>query len=142
MTEECHAPYCEASVDAEKPFCRTHWMAIDYKIRSEFQKHARVLATGTNQHVREQYLQSLEQCVASCKSKMQGRHVVSECRAKDCDKEITWLPTSRGKSSPTDFDTVDPDDQMFDPKKHTSHFATCADPDAFRKGFSRRGPRR
>jgi hypothetical protein len=39
-----------------------------------------------------------------------------------------------GKLMPVNADTVRPEDQAFDPQRHTSHFATCPAAGQFRKG--------
>lgn len=46
------------------------------------------------------------------------------CRS--CGAAIVWMKTATGKNMPVDADTVKPDGpSVFDPKVHTSHFATC-----------------
>jgi hypothetical protein len=54
--------------------------------------------------------------------------VCSSCRAK-----IIWLRTTAGNHMPTDFENVEPEDRIFDPKKHVSHFATCRMADKHRR---------
>jgi len=54
-----------------------------------------------------------------------------KCRA--CGKEIVFLLTKRGGKMPTDANTVKPEDDTFDFKRHTSHFATCPKAETFRK---------
>lgn len=46
-------------------------------------------------------------------------------KCRSCKKEILFLLTSTGKYMPCDADAVKPEDEVFDPKRHTSHFATC-----------------
>jgi predicted RNA-binding protein with PUA-like domain len=50
-------------------------------------------------------------------------HKIAYCRS--CKFPIVWMKTEAGRNMPVDPDDVDPDDETFDPKKHTSHFATC-----------------
>jgi len=80
---------------------------------------------------------------------------MSQCRS--CRADIVWMKTTTGKSMPVDFleckcaDTEGylssrghhPDcprsifnglpDRTFDPKLHTSHFATCPNADQHRR---------
>ena len=56
---------------------------------------------------------------------------MSKCRT--CGKEIVWLKTLRGKSMPVDAETVDEGEKEFNYKKHISHFATCNQPEFWRK---------
>jgi hypothetical protein len=58
-------------------------------------------------------------------------------RCTSCQARIVFLTTSKGNAMPADADTVEADDQDFDPSRHTSHFATCSNPDKHRK--NRRG---
>lgn len=46
-------------------------------------------------------------------------------RCSSCRARIVWLKTEAGKNMPVDADSVEPDDQVFVPKKHISHFSTC-----------------
>lgn len=54
-------------------------------------------------------------------------------RCRECDEYIVFLPTSTGKTMPVDADSVNEGDEEFDPKRHTSHFATCSKPERFRR---------
>lgn len=54
-------------------------------------------------------------------------------RCRSCDQYIVFLSTSSGKSMPVDAESVSEGDEEFDPKVHTSHFATCDKPERFRK---------
>lgn len=54
-------------------------------------------------------------------------------KCSKCDKEIVFLKTAKGKSMPTDAETVKPGETMFDSDLHTSHFATCPAAASFRK---------
>lgn len=51
---------------------------------------------------------------------------------KGCGMEIVFLPTKNGKYIPVDYSTYD-NDEMFDPRFHTAHFATCTKAKDFRK---------
>lgn len=42
-----------------------------------------------------------------------------------CSASIVFLRTSTGKVMPVDAATVLPEDDVFDPKRHKSHFASC-----------------
>ena len=46
-------------------------------------------------------------------------------RCRSCNARIIWLSTENDKNMPVDADTVETDDDLFDPERHTSHFATC-----------------
>lgn len=50
-----------------------------------------------------------------------------------CGKGIVWLKTAAGKNMPVDIDTTQREDKEFDPKRHVSHFSTCAEAKRFRK---------
>ena len=54
-------------------------------------------------------------------------------RCTSCQARIVFLTTSKGNPMPVDADTVEAQDQDFDPSRHTSHFATCSNPDKHRK---------
>ena len=54
-------------------------------------------------------------------------------RCSSCRARIIWLKTEAGRNMPTDADSVEAADQVFDHKKHVSHFATCAQADQHRK---------
>jgi hypothetical protein len=54
-------------------------------------------------------------------------------RCSSCRARIIWLKTDAGKNMPTDADTVEPEDDLFDPARHKSHFATCPNADQHRK---------
>jgi hypothetical protein len=56
---------------------------------------------------------------------------VTNCRS--CDAKIVWLKTAKGKSMPVDAATVEEGDELFDHKRHVSHFATCPDAARYRK---------
>lgn len=64
------------------------------------------------------------------------------CDAKDCGKKIIYLPTRAGNWMPTDFESIPPSDLheinlggvvFYNKENHMTHFATCSDPDRFRK---------
>lgn len=61
---------------------------------------------------------------------------VKQCRA--CEADIVYLRTKNGKTMPVDAKGVLRDDYQFDHARHTSHFATCSDPERFRKRTSRK----
>ncbi|MGH9549010.1 MAG: hypothetical protein ACRD3W_06535 [Terriglobales bacterium] len=52
---------------------------------------------------------------------------MNEGNCRSCDERIIWMKTSTGKNMPVDAETVEVGDEEFDPKRHTSHFATCPD---------------
>lgn len=52
------------------------------------------------------------------------------CRS--CGAEIVWLKTAAGKNMPVDAETFETGDELFDIKRHTSHFATCPNAAAHR----------
>ena len=54
-------------------------------------------------------------------------------RCTTCRARIIWLKTQAGRNMPTDADSVEPADEVFDSKKHISHFATCAQANQHRK---------
>lgn len=54
-------------------------------------------------------------------------------RCISCNARIIFLPTNTGKQMPTDADSVEPDDDEYDHKKHVTHFSTCTYPDRHRK---------
>lgn len=55
-----------------------------------------------------------------------------DCRS--CGESIIFLKTSSGKSIPVNAETVTEGDELFEPKSgHLSHFATCDDPERFRR---------
>lgn len=64
---------------------------------------------------------------------MQERHEKRIVRCSSCRVMIIFLPTEAGRKMPTDADTVEPQDDIFDFDKHVSHFSTCTNPNAHRK---------
>lgn len=56
---------------------------------------------------------------------------ITRCRA--CRERIVFLTTTTGKKMPVNADTVEPDDDTFQPDRHESHFATCAEAEQFRR---------
>lgn len=54
-------------------------------------------------------------------------------RCSSCRARIVFLTTEDGKKMPVDADTVEPDHEEFDLRKHTSHFATCPNAGQHRK---------
>lgn len=52
---------------------------------------------------------------------------------KTCGKTIIWLKTAHGKNIPVDAKEGVEETHTFDPKQHTSHFATCPQANAHRK---------
>jgi hypothetical protein len=59
-----------------------------------------------------------------------------------CGKMMAWLKTSNNKNIPVDVETLSDSDRhelahglkvVFDPKRHTSHFATCPNSEKYRK---------
>jgi len=47
-------------------------------------------------------------------------------RCKTCRAQIIWFKTEAGRNMPVDADTVEPEDDEYEPPRHVSHFATCA----------------
>lgn len=58
-------------------------------------------------------------------------HKIAYCRS--CKSPIVWMKTAAGKNMPVDPDDIDTEDEVFDPQKHTSHFATCEFADRHRR---------
>lgn len=54
-------------------------------------------------------------------------------RCRSCHAQIIWFKTAAGKNMPVDADTVEPDDEELDLKRHVSHFATCKQADQHRR---------
>lgn len=54
-----------------------------------------------------------------------------QCRS--CNAPIVWFTTVSGKRTPIDADTVKPEDEVLDLKRHTSHFATCPNANQHRR---------
>ena len=59
-------------------------------------------------------------------------------KCKSCGADFVWLKTSSGKIMPVDITgeiakSGFKDDQIFDPKTMTSHFATCPGATSHRK---------
>lgn len=58
-------------------------------------------------------------------------HQISHCRS--CQAPIVWMTTRNGKNIPVDPDDVDPEDEVFDVRKHTAHFSSCPNADQHRR---------
>jgi hypothetical protein len=58
-----------------------------------------------------------------------------EVFCQSCGQPIVWFKTKSGKRMPVNAETTKPTDaeHQLDLKRHTSHFATCAQADAWRK---------
>lgn len=56
---------------------------------------------------------------------------IVRCREQSCRAQIVWLKTEAGKNMPVDADTVEPEDELYVPARHTSHFTTCKAPNKF-----------
>lgn len=54
-------------------------------------------------------------------------------RCSSCHAKIIWFKTEAGKNMPVDADTVEPEDDEYDPPRHISHFATCPNADQHRR---------
>ena len=54
-------------------------------------------------------------------------------RCNSCRARIIWLKTDAGKNMPTDADSVEPEDQTFEPGRHISHFSSCPNADKHRR---------
>ena len=59
------------------------------------------------------------------------KRIPNTCRS--CGAEIVWLKTVNGKNMPVDAETFEPGDELFEPKRHTSHFSTCPEADKHRR---------
>jgi hypothetical protein len=56
---------------------------------------------------------------------------ITRCKEQTCRKQIIFLPTINGATMPVDADSVLPEDDTYEPAKHTSHFTTCNKPNRF-----------
>lgn len=54
-------------------------------------------------------------------------------RCRTCQARIIFLETNKGNRMPVDAYTVEADDELFDPSRHTSHFAVCPGADKHRR---------
>lgn len=54
-------------------------------------------------------------------------------RCSSCNAKVIWFKTEAGRWMPVDADTVEPEDEEFEPPRHISHFATCPNADHHRK---------
>lgn len=56
-------------------------------------------------------------------------------RCKACNAMIIFLQSPNTPNKvPTDADTVEPHDEIFEHGRHVNHFTTCSDPNRFSKG--------
>lgn len=62
-----------------------------------------------------------------------GRRLWQKVECKKCHTKIVFLLTKNNKFIPVDLKTTDPNDVAFDHTRHTSHFATCTEPEFFRR---------
>jgi hypothetical protein len=60
-------------------------------------------------------------------------HEARITRCRSCRAQIIWLKTAAGKNMPVDADSVEAEDQEFQPGRHVSHFSTCPQADQHRK---------
>jgi hypothetical protein len=54
-------------------------------------------------------------------------------RCRSCRARIIFLTTAAGSKMPCDADSVEAHDQVYDAKRHESHFATCPTASAHRR---------
>lgn len=62
---------------------------------------------------------------------MSADHRAKPCTT--CEKPIVFLPTKRGNMMPIDAETVQPKDTVYEHGRHVSHFASCSNPEKYRK---------
>lgn len=55
------------------------------------------------------------------------------CPCRACGASIVFLRTKARKLIPVNANTVNRDDDDFDPRRHTAHFATCPKAAEFRR---------
>lgn len=63
---------------------------------------------------------------------------IRRCRDPGCKERIIFLPTINGARMPVDADTVLPEDDTYEPAKHTSHYTTCKSPNRFSRSGKRK----
>lgn len=54
-------------------------------------------------------------------------------RCRSCRAQIIWFKTEAGRNMPVDADTVEPEDDEYEPPRHVSHFSTCPNADEHRR---------
>lgn len=54
-------------------------------------------------------------------------------RCTTCRAQIIWFVTEAGRNMPVDADTVEAEDDEYEPPRHVSHFATCKQADQHRR---------
>lgn len=63
-------------------------------------------------------------------------------RCRSCRARIIWFETTLGKKMPVDADTVEPEDEELDLKRHVSHFVTCPSANQHRRAPKTATPRK
>ncbi|MEM7278742.1 MAG: hypothetical protein AAF385_11515 [Pseudomonadota bacterium] len=102
--------------------CGFHWYQLPPLLRRALQQAGQKNLTDIRMAV--------DRCVAYFEERMIGEHVIARCTKKDaagnhCAADIVWLKTWNGKSIPLQADTVSAEDELYDSKKHTTHFNLC-----------------
>lgn len=124
--KSCIHPRCKHQVTRGRFACSRHYYQIDADLRRQLEK-----AYGEQDHLTIAHLES--EVVRIFDERFTGHFDAVRCKGKDCGELIVFMPTRRQKVCPVKFSEVGPDDQLFDPKKHTAHFTECPNADDMRR---------
>lgn len=126
----CLHPNCTLSLLRNRVCCKRHWFQLPEDLRQQINKASRAdpSVLGALKIEATEYFES----------RLIGDHEIVTCRGKDCDADIVWLLTAKGKNMPVNADTIRADDDRFEYGRHIVHWADCPNVADFRKGSSRK----
>lgn len=106
-------------------WCGRHWAMLSDELRNRFRRTSTKNRDGLASLIRksEEYLDSL----------MIGPYEVVPCRGDDCPQRLVWMQGTSGERIPVHAESVQPDDERFDPRRHRSHRGVCPNQQQFRK---------
>lgn len=85
--------------------------------------------------IRDDYFAACAKAKDALAASMIGKHEISKCgnkKRKGCGEPIIWLKTRRGKFMPIEPESVEPDDELYDHRRHVVHWGNCPYADWFR----------
>jgi len=120
----CLHPLCgRIMTKRRQTCCGRHWYRLPEEMR---QRHRYAREYTARRAIEVEMLRYFE-------ARVIGPHEVIDCQGPDCDGRFVYLETQNGHHAPVDHETVQSSDSLFDVKRHVSHFATCKNPEIFRR---------
>lgn len=118
----CLHPHCAFEVKRGRFCCGRHWFTLPAELQQKLTRAKEVEVLGALKIEAIEYF----------RSRMIGNHEIVRCRGEDCGTDIVWMLTRRGRNIPVDRAGVSADDDLYDAKKHSPHWASCPNERDFR----------